>query len=107
MRSEYTEFLKRVASDSGLDMSKTAMMNPLENDMFARLINGAVKGLETVAIASFDFKLVAISKMLRVWYDDKMKELQKNKIQTQYGADAWDESKYQPNDPYSGYSNFY
>jgi len=106
MRKEYEDFLKKVAADSGMDVTrKEAFMNPLSNDMFARLLSGALTGLDTVAIATFDFKLVAISKMLRAWYDSKMEELQKERIQTQYGADAWDEYQKNPSQ-FNNYNNY-
>lgn len=80
-------------------------MNPMENDMYARLITGALKGLEMVALASFDIKLTAIIKMLQVWAADKKQEADKQKQITEYGAASWDDSSY-PNNVYNP-GNFY
>lgn len=105
MKNEYSEFLIKVASDYGLKdcLSKKAFMNPLQNDMFARLLKGALKGLETVSIATFDMKLIAIVKLFQAWMNEKLAEVEKSKQQTQYGAGMWNNNS---NDPYNP-SNFF
>ena len=78
MKKEYNDFLKKVLDEEGygvLPMSrhsqsllrkviklsgKVAQQNPLENSMWGNLIDGALKGLEVVAIGSLDWKLTAI-----------------------------------------------
>lgn len=104
MKAEYEIFLRKVAKDAGMDFdkefSKKAFMNPLANDMFHNLVSGALKGLETVSIATFDFKLVAIVKLLQSWVKEKRDEIEKTKIQTQYGADAYKA------DAYKNYGNW-
>lgn len=105
MRADYEEFLRKVAKDAGMDFdkefSKKAFLNPLANDMFHNLITGALKGLETVSIATFDFKLTAIVKLLQAWVKEKREEIEKQRIQTQYGADAY------KSDAYKNYGNYY
>jgi hypothetical protein len=56
-------------------------------------------------MASFDFKLTAIIKLLQAWMTEKRTEIEKNKVQTQYGAGAWNPSNnnvnFQINNPYN------
>lgn len=110
MNKEYEKFLKKVAEDAGIDLNhKKAFLNPMENEMYAKLVGGALKGLNVVALATFDFKLVAIHKLLQVWYDGKVEEAQKAKIQREYGADAWEEYKQNPSqfdNNYGGYDYY-
>ena len=106
MRNEYEQFLKKVARDTGYDfnnLKKVAFMNPLSNQMFATALSGALKGLEMVSIATFDFKLTAIVKLLQAWLKEKREDLEKERIQTQYGADAWEEYKRNPSQFDDGY----
>jgi hypothetical protein len=107
MDKSYSKFLRKVAIENGWEdlPAKKAFMNPMENDMHARLIMGALKGLEMVALASFDIKLTAIIKMLQVWAQDKKNEADKQKQITEYGAASWDDSGY-PNNVYNP-GNFY
>jgi hypothetical protein len=58
-------------------LSKTADTNPMENSFWESLIDGALKGLNVVALASFDWRLLTISKLLEVWIKDKREERQK------------------------------
>lgn len=58
-------------------LNKTADQNPLENSFWENLIDSALKGLNIVALASFDWRLLTISKLLEVWIKDKREERQK------------------------------
>ena len=110
MKKEYSDFLIKLAKDYGMpDLpSKKAFLNPLANDMFARLLSGALKGLETVALASFDFKLTAIVKLLQAWMTDKRNEIEKERQQTQFGAGSYTDNNvnFQMSDPFNP-SNFF
>jgi hypothetical protein len=99
MKEEYTKFLEKVARDYNYPVRKLSFLNPFSNDMFARAVDGALKGLEMVSLATFDFKLTAIVKLLQSWVKDKRDELKKEQIQAQYGSGAWEEYKRNPNDP--------
>jgi hypothetical protein len=97
MKPEYEQFLKVIAEESGMDLSmapKKAFLNPLANNMFANLIESALKGLEAVSIATFDFKLVAIVKLLQSWVKEQREAIEKQRVQTTYGADAWKSNPY-------------
>lgn len=67
-------------------MEKLGFENPLENSSWANLIDGALKGLEIVALASFDWKLTGIVKLLQSWLADKREEQATQLQQQQYGA---------------------
>lgn len=74
---------------------KVADLNPLDNSMWSNLIDGALKGLEVVALATFDWKLTAIVKLLQSWIKDKREEKRKKQEE---------EAKY---DPFSQYDTPY
>ena len=87
MKIEHERFLEQVAKEAGYDLNKkTAQQNPLENSMWGNMIDGALKGLEIVAISSFDLKLTAIVKLLQSWLKDRREEKRQQDLQTQYGA---------------------
>jgi len=67
-------------------MSKLGFENPLENSSWANLIDGALKGLEIVALASFDWRLTGIVKLLQSWLKEKREEQVAQNQQIQYGA---------------------
>jgi len=67
-------------------MEKLGFDNPLENSSWSNLIDGALKGLEIVALASFDWKLTGIVKLLQSWLQDKREEQATQKQQIEYGA---------------------
>lgn len=93
MKSEYSKFLEKVAIDHGMDLTrKVAFGNPLENSMFNNVIDGALKGLEMVAIGTLDFKLTGIVKLLQSWVKDKREELARTKHETQYGHGSYNPS---------------
>lgn len=54
--------------------SKSAAENPLDNSFWANLIDGALKGLDVVAMATMDIKLFTISKLLQSWLKEKREE---------------------------------
>lgn len=100
MEEKYENFLKRVLDKEGMShlysrasmrkasrlMEKLGFQNPLENSGWSNLIDGALKGLEIVAIATFDWKLTGIVKLLQSWIQDKREELAKEKQDREYGA---------------------
>lgn len=56
---------------------KTAYSNPLENSMWENMLDGALKAMEIVALASFDWKLAACLKLFDSWMKDKREEKRK------------------------------
>lgn len=76
MRTEDQDYLLSIAKRYGFDDSllKLAYTNPVDNSMFNKLIEGALKSLETVAIHTLDYKLTAIVKLLQVWLIEKQNE---------------------------------
>lgn len=109
MKSEYSNFLKTILEDDGYGLTpmstvskqvlkksliaatKIAQQNPLANSMWENLIDGALKGLEVVAIGSLDWKLTAIVKLLQSWIKDKREEKAREQYETQYGAGSYDQ----------------
>lgn len=69
-------------------LSKQAFENPLTNSHWSNLIDGALKGLEFVAIASLDWKLTAIVKLLQSWIKDKREEKADRERKEQWGANS-------------------
>lgn len=89
MKREYEQFLLKIATDYGMDVQRRqAFMNPLKNSMLSNLIDNALKGLEAVSIATFDFKLTAIVKLLQSWIKDQKEKLEKEKS-TAYKSDYY------------------
>jgi len=88
MRPLIEKFLEQIAKDAGYDPSKLQKTaNPFESSMFSNLVDGALKGLEVVALATFDIKLTAIVKLLQSWVKDRKEELQQ-KQQQSYGGSS-------------------
>jgi uncharacterized protein (DUF305 family) len=111
MRESDTKYLEEVAKRHGFDFSKVsrriAQQNPIENSMWENMIDGALKALEIVAIASFDFKLTAIVKLLQSWLKDRREEKAKKKQDYAYGHGSYDAMNQTVNynaDPYGGRS---
>ena len=81
--------------------------NPLENSMFNNLIDGALKGLEVVALATFDIKLTAIVKLLQSWIKDRRAELEQQQRNEYSGySDSYSDDSFSCDyeiDPYKGY----
>jgi len=85
MRPSEEKFLLETLEKAGFDFKKTAESNPLENSMFENMIDGALKALEVVSIATFDWKLVGIVKLLQSWLNDKREEKSRKKKEREYG----------------------
>jgi hypothetical protein len=100
MEAKYEKLLKSVLDQEDLSslysrskirraaklMAKLGFQNPLENSSWSNLIDGALKGLEVVAIATFDWKLTGIVKLLQSWIKDKREEMAAQKVQLEFGA---------------------
>jgi hypothetical protein len=85
--------LKRVLDSHGLShlykssfIRKRGFLDIFGNGAWANLIDGALKGLEVVAIATMDWKLTGIVKLLQSWIKDKREEEASYKQQVLYGA---------------------
>ena len=66
------EFLRSIVA--GVQLPRRVGSNPLDNSYWATLIRGALKGLETVASYSMEWKLVALVKLFQSWLADKEAE---------------------------------
>jgi len=90
MHEKELELLKSVLErHGGLALLKQAQQNPMENSMFSNLIDGALKGLEVVALATFDWKLTAIVKLLQSWIKDKREEKAEKSKSEQYSSPSF------------------
>lgn len=79
-------YLRKMANKYGIDLSrKTADANPLENSMWSNMLDGALKAMEIVAIATFDVKLTVIVKLFQSWLEDRREEKRKREQQYVYG----------------------
>ena len=67
-------------------LRKRGFFDIFGNGSWANLIDGALKGLEVVAIATMDWKLTGIVKLLQSWIKDKREEEAATKQQILYGA---------------------
>lgn len=124
MKQEYTTFLKKVLEDDGYGITpmsgvsakvlkksiaaatRIAQQNPLDNSMWSNLIDGALKGLEVVAIGSLDWKLTAIVKLLQSWIKDRREEKAKAQHETQYGAGSYGQQSVNYDQSFN-YSTYY
>ncbi len=90
MKDWELKYLRRMAREYGIfnkvTIPKTAQENPLDNSMWENTLNMALKGLETVAILSLDWKLTAIVKLLQSWLKDKREQRDQRKRETEYGV---------------------
>lgn len=87
MKPEYEKILEKVAKEAGYDLLKRGQaLNPLENSMWENMLDGALKALEVVALATFDLKLTAIVKLLQSWLKDKREEKARKQQEAMYGA---------------------
>ncbi len=66
--------------------------NILDNSMWSTMIDGALKALEIVSLASLDWKLVGIVKLLQSWLKDRREEKAQREMQyqTYSTTDPWD-----------------
>lgn len=88
---------------------KTAQVDPYENSMWANLIDSGLKGLEVVALATFDWKLTSIVKLLQSWVADKKEERRQKLQREQFGSnyDLLNRPQSQGIDPYGwGRTNY-
>jgi len=88
MKPSEEKFLLEVLERAGFDFQKVAESNPLENSMFENMIDGALKALEVVSVATFDWKLVGIVKLLQSWLKDRREEKALHKKQQEYGISS-------------------
>ena len=108
MKPSVEKFLEEIAKEAGYDPSKLKKSaNPLENSMFNNLIDGALKGLEVVALATFDIKLTAIVKLLQSWVKDRRAELEQQK-RNEFGgySESYSDDSFSYDfevDPFKGY----
>lgn len=99
--------MREIIKESGVKFPRRIANNPLGNSYWANLIDGALTGLEVVAIGSLDWKLTAIVKLLKSWLADRRKENEEVRLKTEYGynyetlntgpqhdPDPWDHSYY-------------
>jgi len=75
------KYLLSTLERSGVKFPKQAMENPLENSMWENMLDGALKALEFVALASLDWKLTAIVKLFQSWWEDKKEEKRKKELE--------------------------
>ena len=98
MRRDYTDLLWQVLENElpksvfrkiqKAATTRTAFSNPLLNSHWGSLIDGALKGLEFVALACLDWKLTAIVKLLQSWIKDKREEKEQKERAEQWGANV-------------------
>lgn len=84
---------------------KTADQNPLENSMWENMIDGALKGLEIVAVASLDWRLMGIVKLLQSWLSEKREERRKRQMDLTKGVNytiTHPQFEITTQDPYGG-----
>ncbi len=55
-------------------LNKTAAENPLSNSMWSNMLSGALKAIEVVSMATFDYKLLLIVKLFQNWLSEKEAE---------------------------------
>lgn len=114
MTNTMEKLLKRALDEAGmshvyrkLSKRKNAFENPYDNSMWANMLDGALKGLEFVALATFDWKLTGIVKLLQSWIKDKREEQVAATQVQEYGANFEltqpSNSGYPSNDSFSGY----
>jgi len=88
------EYLKRVVGKKTMDeLEKLASLkkfsqesNVLDNSMWSNMIDGALKGLETISVMSLDWKLIGIVKLLQSWINDKREDKKKRDMEQLYGT---------------------
>lgn len=114
MNSKAEKLLRSVLDEESLSylyksnfVRKRGFLDIFGNGSWANLIDGALKGLEFVALATMDWKLTGIVKLLQSWIKDKREEEAAQKQQILYGANYDlthpDNSGYNTNTPPSYY----
>lgn len=94
MKVEEERLLRYIVTGTKYCVNRKVAQNPVANPMWLRLLEGAAQGLDVVATATFDWKLVGIAKLLKSWLKDKKEDY----AEEQRGKDI-----YQPNSGYGGY----
>lgn len=55
-------------------LNKIAAENPLSNSMWSQMLEGALKAIEVVSMATFDYKLLVVVKLFQNWLAEKKAE---------------------------------
>lgn len=85
------KLLKRVLAKHGLAslyqedkvaFRKEAFGNPFTNPAWSTVLDGALKGMEMIALATFDWKLTGIVKLLQSWIREKREEKAKEEMES-------------------------
>ena len=101
MKAEEELFLRQIVGNLHTLDKRVATDDILDNSMWSNLIDGALKGLEIVAIGTLDWKLTGIVKLLQSWLKDKREETALKKQKELYGAGYSAPSQEKPYDPWS------
>lgn len=94
MKVEEEQLLRRIVTGMKFPEKRRVAQNPVANPMWLRLLEGAAQGLDIVATATFDWKLVGIAKLLKSWLNDKKED---------YAQEQQSQNMYQPNQSSGGY----
>jgi hypothetical protein len=103
MKAVEIQLLEQLAQEYGIfeKMGKRRVaQDVLENSMWANMINGALKALETIAIMSLDWKLTAIVKLLQSWLKDQREKQEQKKQESEWGAGYHSDTYNQGGSPY-------
>lgn len=95
MKVEEERLLKCIVKGMKLPQGRRVAQNPVSNPMWLRLLEGAAQGLDVVATATFDWKLIGIAKLLKSWIKDKKDD---------YAKEQTSKNIYQPS---TGYDSYY
>lgn len=101
MRVEEEKFLRSIVGNLHTLDKCAETGDILDNSMWSNLIDGALKGLEIVAIGTLDWKLTGIVKLLQSWLKDKREEKKLKEQRELYGAGYSAPSQEKPYDPWS------
>jgi|GEM_PF-4508464 len=93
MKRAEKEYLRQVVGKDVMHrLEKYSRMNKasniLDNTMWSNMIDGALKALEIISIATFDWKLIAIVKLLQSWLKDQREEKKQEEMQSQSYSDT-------------------
>jgi len=93
MKRAEKEYLRQVVGKDVMHrLEKYSRMNKasniLDNSMWSNMIDGALKALEIISIASFDWKLIGIVKLLQSWLKDQREEKARLELETQSYTDT-------------------
>ncbi len=105
MRPKEEKLLKSIASRLDIASLERRASNPVEVPYYLNLLESAAKGLDVVSIATFDWKLLAIAKMLKSWISDKKDEVQRQTHQNNWGYNS--EAQPEVDDSMNSWDNTY